>query len=204
MKTENKSIIGIGIDQGIANCGYSVVKLREDDELEVLTSGTIVTKSTYPLSQRCLILFNEIKSLVEEYGAEIIGCEKLFFNPRQSDKKGGRNKSASIVYTNMATGLLYLIAGQYQIPIKEFVPGTVKKALTGNGRAEKEEVEEAVIKAVVHTKEITEPNLNPLKTSHESDAVAIGITTVKYFQNNKDEVLKEHKHKKPRIKKGVK
>jgi crossover junction endodeoxyribonuclease RuvC len=204
IKTENKSIIGVGIDQGVANCGFSVVKLREDNELEVLVSGTIVTKSDYPLPQRMLILFNEISKLVEEYQSDIIGCEKLFFNPNQKDgkKKGGRNKSASIVYTNMATGLLYLIAGQKNVPLKEFVPGTVKKALTGNGRAEKEAVEEAVIEAVLNSK--IEISSETLKTSHESDAIAIGITAVKHFKDHKEEVLSENKHKKPRKRKGVK
>lgn len=204
IKTENESIIGVGIDQGVANCGFSVVKLQEDDEVEVLVSGTIITKSDYPLPQRMLILFTEISKLVEEYQPDIIGCEKLFFNPHQKDgkTKGGRNKSASIVYTNIATGLLYLIAGQHNLPLKEFVPGTVKKFLTGNGRAEKEEVEEAVIEAVLNNK--TEISSETLKTSHESDAIAIGITSVKYYRTHKEEVLSESKHKKPRKKKGVK
>lgn len=204
IKTKNESIIGVGIDQGVANCGFSVVKLREDDQVEVLVSGTIITKSDYPLPQRMLILFNEINRLVQDYKADIIGCEKLFFNPNQKEggKKGGRNKSASIVYTNMATGLLYVIAGQQKVPIKEFVPGTVKKALTGNGRAEKEEVEEAVIEIVLNSAE--EISSETLKTSHESDAIAIGITAVKHFRENKEEILSESKHKKPRKKKGVK
>lgn len=201
---DDKSIIGIGIDQGVANCGYSVVKLREDDEVEVLCSGTIITSSDYPLPQRMLILYNEINQLVSEHKADIIGCEKLFFNPNQksSTKKGGRNKSASIVYTNMATGLLSLIAGQHKLPLKEFVPGTVKKFLTGNGRAEKEAVEEAVLKAVF--KNNGDTNAKTLKTTHESDAIAIGITAVKYFRDHKEEILTLFKHKKPRKKKGVK
>jgi len=193
-----ESIIGIGIDQGIANCGFSIVKLDSDEKIEVLHSGTFVTKSTYPLPQRILILKNSIQKLIEEFDPDIIGCEKLFFNPQQkSTKKQGRNKSASMLYTNMATGVLFLLAGKYELPIKEFVPGTVKKALTGNGRSDKEKVEEAVMK-------IVSDSAFPLTTSHQSDSIAIGITVVKYFRANKEEIKKEHKHIKPRKKKGVK
>ena len=204
IKKNDESIIGIGIDQGVANCGFSVVELHENDELDVLKSGTIITKSDYPLPQRMLLLYSSISQLVKEYKADIIGCEKLFFNPLQKSdtKKGGRNKSASIVYTNMATGLLYLIAGENEIPLKEFVPGTVKKALTGNGRASKESVEEAVIQAVLSSER--EISTDTLKTSHESDGIAIGITSVKYYRDHKEEILKANKHKKPRKKKGVK
>lgn len=182
INAENPSIIGLGIDQGIANCGFSVVELFEDDTIDVLVSGTIETKSTMPLPKRMTVLYDKITALLEEYPVRIIGCEKLFFNPKQKasgDGEGKRNKSASILYTNMATGLLCLIAGQKEIPLKELVPGTVKKYVSGNGRATKEELEEAV-------KRLT-GNEEGFKTNHESDSVGIGITAVKYYKNNQEE-----------------
>lgn len=202
IKTKKKSIIGIGIDQGLANCGYSVVELFENDTMKVLESGTFLTKSTYPLPQRIEILFSEINGLVSSYPVQMIGCEKLFFNQYQKTEKGGvRNKSASIVSTNMVTGIIYLIAGQQKIPLKEFVPGTVKKLVAGHGRATKEALEEAIINIMKNGSNSTE---KPFGTSHESDATGIGIATVKYFRENKEEVLEKNKQIKPRKKKGVK
>ena len=73
----------------------------------------------------------------------------------------------------MATGVLYLIAGEQDLHIKEFVPGTVKKYVAGHGRASKEEVEEAVVSLVTGLdKEIS--------TEHEGDSIAIGITAVRF------------------------
>lgn len=185
---QNTSIIGVGIDQGIANCGYSVVKLNEKEEIKVLKFGTIETDSETPLPQRLMLLYEKIWSLLEAYPVSIIGCEYLFFNPvYSSEQKKKRNKSASIVYTNMATGIIYFIAGQKRIPIRQFVPGTVKKYLAGHGRAKKEEVKQAVLDVIGEE--------TFLKTSHEADAIAIGITAVKYYKDFYEKIKKQKKRK---------
>jgi crossover junction endodeoxyribonuclease RuvC len=191
---EKESIIGIGIDQGIANCGFSIVKLT-GEEVIVLKSGIIETNSKLTLPQRMTLIYSLLIDLVEVYQPEIIGCEKLFFNPRQKaspDGKKGRNKSASIVLTNMATGVINLIAGKKQIVLQEFVPGTVKKYVAGNGRASKEEVI-AAVNYLLRRDNVKE---------HEADATAIAITAVKFYRDTKG-VIPEKKKKK-RSKEGVK
>ena len=120
----NNPIISIGIDQGIASCGYSVVKLTDDD-IEILVSGTIKTPSKDTFGKRLNSIYQKILSLATDYKANIIGCEKLFFNPQM--KGTNRNKSASMMHTNMATAVLHLISDDTKIPIVDFVPGTVKK-----------------------------------------------------------------------------
>ncbi|WPS85375.1 crossover junction endodeoxyribonuclease RuvC (plasmid) [Brevibacillus halotolerans] len=178
MNELERSIIGIGIDQGIANCGFSVVKLYHDDRVVVLKSGIIKTASTITLPQRMTLLYSLLMELVKTYKPEIIGCEKLFFSPRQkvsSNGKKGRNKSASIVMTNMITGIINLIAGQKQVQLQEFVPGTVKKYVTGSGRADKD----AVIAAVKHL--LQRDNVK----ADEADATAIGITAVKFYRDTR-------------------
>ena len=58
--------------------------------------------------------------------------------------------------------------------MNDFPPTTIKKQLTGNGRADKEEI----IKVVEDL--MTKQGLK-VKTNHESDAIAIGITTISSF-----------------------
>jgi len=161
--------IALGIDQGIANCGFAVVREGGGEEdYEVLISGTIKTLAKDGIPKRVKKIYDIITGLITEYNVELIGCEKLFFNPKQA---GGRNKSASILYTNMATGLLNLCAGELEKPIFEYVPGTIKKQITGSGRATKEEVEEALYDLI--------STLIKFKTEHESDAVGIAITALR-------------------------
>lgn len=175
VKFVDKSIIGLGIDQGIAHCGYSVIELTPSNEMNILCSGTLITSSKTELTKRIESIYQTIKTLAEKYNVSIIGCEKLFFSTKQKSETNpkGRNKSASIVYTNMITGILYLIAGQQNIEIKEFVPGTVKKYVTGHGKASKEDVKKAV-EQIVHGLD------KNIETDHEGDSIAIGVTAVKY------------------------
>lgn len=176
MKRVNKSsVISLGIDQGIASCGYAVVEISECGSVNILKSGTLKTAAKLGMPTRIEKIYDCITSMVDDYDISIMGCERLFFNPIQKNASGGkgRNKSASIMYTNMITGVLYLLAQQKNLPIKDFTPGTVKKAVTGNGRATKEEV-------ISRVNEIS-GNLKPIKTEHESDAIAIAITAIRHL-----------------------
>lgn len=163
-------ITGIGIDQGISSCGYGVVELC-NGEIKVLEYGTITSKSTEPTGVRFLKIFEHIEGLIDEYGIVVMGCEKLFFNPIM---KKGRNKSASMMDTNMVTGILWLLSAMKNVKMKSYVPGTVKKYVAGKGTAKKEEVEKAV-KEYMNSAVITKEK----NTEHDADAVGIGITTVK-------------------------
>lgn len=168
-------IIGIGIDQGIANCGFSAIRLNLDDHtLDLLEKGSIVTSSKKSLPERIFLLHDRLYKIIHKYEPSIIGCEKLFFNSKIKEGNRFRNKSASIVYTNMATGILYLIAGQKKVPLHEFAPTTIKKYVTGNGKAEKDQVKKTILNM------FKEPLT--IKNSHESDAIAIGITAVKFYK----------------------
>lgn len=172
------NVVALGIDQGLANLGYSIVEITLNKEnieesLSILNSGTLTTSSKEYLEERLFNIHTIITNLNSNYNTNIIGCEKLFFNPKQ---KTGRNKSASIMVTNMVSGVVFFIAGQNGVCAKDFTPGTVKKYVAGNGRANKEEVIEAVSK-------ICENQGIVPKTEHEADSIAIGITTARYYVN---------------------
>lgn len=170
---ENK-IHGLGIDQGIANCGYSLVSIDENDEIKVLCSGTIKTYAKYTEGRRLQIIVEKLSEVIEGQSVDIIGVERLFFNPVM--KVGKRNKSASMMQTNMVSGAIHLFSEIKNIKIKEFVPGTVKKLITGSGKGTKEDIDRCV-------KEALGTGFKP-KSEHESDATAIAITAAKYAKSN--------------------
>lgn len=187
----------LGIDQGYANCGYSVVEWSPDySEPRVLEMGVIETSAQLEMGERLGIIEEKLMQLATDYQVDAIGCEKLFFNP---PKKEGtdenpyalRNKSASIVNTSMVTGVIHLVSFKKSLWFKDSTPGTVKKQVTGNGRASKDRVyqmvEALIPKEFLYKKQSKkdreaglEPDLRKPK-DHETDAVAIAITTIKEY-----------------------
>lgn len=170
---DGKNIIALGIDQGYANLGYALVKYNiHTNKYNVLSYGTITTNSKDEIQDRLLVIFNKLKDIIIKNNIDMMSCERLFVNgDRQASGNKRRNKSVSIVRTNMSTGIIYLLSSMYGIEIKDFPPTTVKKQLTGNGRADKEEI----IKVVEDL--MTKQGLK-VKTNHESDAIAIAITAI--------------------------
>lgn len=187
----------LGVDQGYANCGYSVVEWSPDyTEPKVLMMGVIETSPDLAMGERLSLIESQLMELVDSYQVQAIGCEKLFFNP---PKKEGteenpyalRNKSASIVNTSMVTGVIHLVSFRKSLWFKDSTPGTVKKQVTGSGRASKDRVYQMVEALIPETflykkqskkkREAGEsPELRKPK-DHETDAVAIAITTIKEY-----------------------
>jgi len=159
----------LGIDQGIANMGYSIL---EDDKL--ITYGCINTTSKDFLEERFFIIYSRIKKIIEEYKPEVICCEKLFYT---SPKEGNRNKSASIIYTNMITGVLAALCGEFEIELRMFVPSKVKKAVCDNGKAEKDEM-------ITKIKSLYTVESDKTKYEHVCDSIAIAFTC--YVENKEN------------------
>lgn len=196
----------LGIDQGYANCGFSVVEWSPNEgEPKILTMGVIETPASLEMGQRLEIIYDQLSELIETYEVEAMGCERLFVNPPKEEGVGEsswiRNKSASIVDASMVTGMIFLLGSQKGVWTQDYVPGTVKKRVTGNGRASKDLVYERVRALIPNEfllkkrqpKNAIEPVLRK-PADHESDAVAIGITTIKdYYEYY---ALKEQEEKK--------
>ena len=180
-------IISVGVDQGIANIGYGVVKVTVDEsgnmEVTLIESGLITTPSDIPMGLRTVQIVDSVMPLVKKYKPQILGCEMLFFSPA---RRGGRNKSASMMYTSMVTGLLHYVSGKTKTPIKEFVPGTIKKLVTGYGRSTKEEMMDTVYEKLNFPKD-TKQN------EHVADAISIAYASCLYYLENKEEVEEERK-----------
>lgn len=187
-----KKITVIGIDQGIANCGYCVMEKTNTYE-KILTMGTIKTTSEWSMGKRLNYIKEKISSLTNIYKPIVIGCEKLFFNPPQSSDNvaGFRNKSASIIYTNMSTAMIILCAYYSDIDYEEIPPPTIKKQITGYGRATKEQIEEVISEQfdeflfdelLIVKKEdslIFYEEIRQKRDEHTFDAVSIALTVAR-------------------------
>lgn len=147
----------IGIDPGIAITGIAFVQDLKGKQT-LIHSEAITTPSTMPTPQRLLSLHKYLKELISKYRPDVAALESLFFNTN--------TKTALIV--GQARGVVQLALTQNNIPIVEYTPLQVKMAITGYGRADKNQIQQ-MVKTILALPKILTPD-------DVADAAAIALT----------------------------
>lgn len=160
-----KKIIILGIDPGIADTGFGVIKI-EKNKSTCLGYGSIKTSAKLALADRLEIINLELVKLIKKYQPNLIAIEELFFCKNA--------KSALIV--GQARGVVVLTAKQNKIPAVEFTPLQVKQAVSTYGHASKEQVQK-MVKLLLNLKELPKPD-------DAADALAIAICAANSTTDN--------------------
>lgn len=150
-------MIILGIDPGIGRTGWGIVRV-EKGKLKAESYGCIETKANSEITGRLQILYDEIGDIIKEYEPDVLAIEDLFFNTNA--------KTALVV--GQARGVVLLIAAQKKLPVTVYTPLQVKMAMTGYGRAEKNQVGE-MVKIILKLSSVPKPD-------DVSDALAIALT----------------------------
>jgi crossover junction endodeoxyribonuclease RuvC len=151
-------VIVLGIDPGTARLGYGVVA-REGSTLQMLDYGCLETIKDRPLEQRLLLIHEGLTDLIETHRPEAMGVERLFFN---------KNVQTAMA-VGQARGVVLLVAAQHGLPVLEYGPHEVKVAVTGYGRAPKDQVQR-MVQLVLSMSELPRPD-------DAADALAVAICT---------------------------
>ncbi len=146
----------LGIDPGMAIVGYGMIGV-EDNQIELLTSGSIQTDKKLDDSKRLLEIYNDLSQIVEKYQPDCASVEQLFFFKNQK----------TIIPVAEARGVILTVLEKYGIPTYSYTPMEVKQVLTGYGRADKKEVEQ-MVKLTLESQELP-------KLDDTVDAIAIAI-----------------------------
>ena len=123
----------LGIDPGMAIVGYGLIEI-ENDNINLVTSGSIQTDKNNSDSKRLLEIYNDLSTIVDKYSPDCASVEQLFFFKNQK----------TIIPVAEARGIILTVLEKYNIPTFSYTPMEVKQVLTGYGRAEKKEVEQMV------------------------------------------------------------
>jgi len=120
----------LGVDPGLNITGFGVVA-ASGPSIRLLDAGTIRTKASDPLTPRLTELYEGISGVIERYGPEVMGLEKVYSHYRHP---------TTAIIMGHARGVLCLAAGIKGIRVESIPASRVKKAVTGNGRASKAQV----------------------------------------------------------------
>lgn len=149
----------LGIDPGTSRIGYGLIT---DRPLKLLDYGVIEIKEK--TNKKFLLLAEEFKKIVDEFKPDIAAMEKIFFAKNQK----------TAIEVAQARGIMMFILLEKKIPVSEYGPQEVKRAVTNYGLADKKGVAKLVGKM-----------LGISLTGHDdaSDALAIAITAIQSSVN---------------------
>jgi crossover junction endodeoxyribonuclease RuvC len=145
-----------GIDPGSDRTGYGCVEV-EGSRHRIILSGAIKTAALASFPEKLLTIHTGLTALLDQCRPDCVAIENVFFasNARSALKLGH------------ARGVAMLAAVEAGLPISEYTPAEVKRAVVGYGRAEKLQVQQ-MVKLLL--------GLTALPTPHDAaDALAVAI-----------------------------
>ncbi len=147
----------LGLDPGLRRTGWGVVEV-EGSRLRLVGCGVLGAPETPPLAVRLMHLHAALVALVAEHAPDEAAVEEVFVNGNgQSTLKLGQARACAL-----------LAPAQAGLPVAEYATTLVKKAVTGVGRAEKDQVGFMVRRLL--------PGMGELAAGHDAcDALAVAI-----------------------------
>jgi len=139
-------LIILGVDPGYGILGYGVLKI-EGNRFHHLAHGVITTPKNLEMHKRLLMLKERFLKIIEEFKPDEVALEELFFfkNVKTALKVGE------------ARGVILLTLAERNIRFEEYTPYQVKKAVTGNGKARKGQVQ-FMMKTLLNLEDIPRPD----------------------------------------------
>ncbi|MCL2329922.1 MAG: crossover junction endodeoxyribonuclease RuvC, partial [Phycisphaerae bacterium] len=153
-----KSRIICGFDPGLRQTGYGVIRVDADNDYELLEAGVLRADPNGPLAQRLAELAMGIDEVLEEYRVQLVGVEQIYTHY-------ARPRTAILMAH--ARGVILLEAARQGCEVIHLPATTIKKHITGHGRATKEQMQRAVIMALGVDK--------PLEPPDVADALAVAM-----------------------------
>jgi len=149
-------MIILGIDPGLATTGYGLINCT-GDKIELIKYGCVKTLAGGEFSIRLLKICSELNKIIKKYRPSKIAVEQIYFCKNV--------KTALLV--GQARGAIILTAINNNLPVSDFTPLQIKQAITGYGRAEKNQIQQ-MLKIILKLKNIPKPD-------DAADALAVAI-----------------------------
>jgi crossover junction endodeoxyribonuclease RuvC len=147
----------LGIDPGLQVCGYAVIE-ADRNRFKLLEAGVCRTNSKLPIEKRLVQIAQDISSLLEKFRPACVAVEDLYSHYAHP-------KTAILM--GHARGVILAQACKDGIDVKSFAATRVKKSLTGNGRASKQQIQRS-IKSFLGLAKMPEP-------ADVADAIAVAM-----------------------------
>ncbi len=147
----------LGVDPGIGRCGWAIIE-ESKGSFSAIAFDCIETSSKTDVSKRLEEVYLEMQRIIKKYSPDSLSIEDLFFT----------NNAKTAFVVGQARGVILLAASQNNLSIGIYTPLQVKMAVTGYGRAEKNQIGQ-MVKTIFKLKEAP-------KLDDTADALAVALT----------------------------
>ncbi|GAB4385351.1 crossover junction endodeoxyribonuclease RuvC [Albidovulum sp.] len=152
----------LGIDPGLRNLGWGVIEIS-GSRLSHVANG-IIRSGEGAMGMRLLALYRGLRTVIAEHAPDAAAIEETFVN------KDG----AGSLKLGQARGIALLVPAEAGLPVGEYAPNRIKKAVVGVGHADKAQV--------AHMVRLQLPGVR-LAGADAADALAVAICHAHYRQS---------------------
>ena len=154
----------LGIDPGLQVCGYACLEADRDTE-RLIEAGVFRTSGNSLIESKLNQIAEDIESLLKKFGPELVAVEELYSHythPRTA------------ILMGHARGVILQRCAQAGIEVKSFSATRIKKSITGNGRASKQQMQRT-IQTLLSLPKVPEPH-------DVADAIAVALCCANTYE----------------------
>lgn len=156
----------LGIDPGLQVCGYACMETETTGD-KLAEAGVFRTTNGKPIETRLNQIAEDITAIIKRFRPDVVAVKQLYSHykhPRTS------------ILMGHARGVILQKCSEHGIEVKSFSATRIKKSITGNGHASKEQMQRGV-KVLMSLPEIPKPN-------DVADAIAAAICCAETMKSN--------------------
>ena len=151
----------LGVDPGLTRCGIGIVDAAiSKQKIDFVAVGVIKSSPDLPLEQRLLEIDRGLRDWITEHKPDVIAVERVF----------SQHNVRTVMGTAQVAGIALVAAAQFGIKVVMHTPSEVKAAVTGSGRARKNQVGD-MVQRILKLEEMPKP-------ADAADALALAICHV--------------------------
>lgn len=147
----------MGVDPGLTRCGVGIIDAGPSRSVQFVSVETINSDKAEAIDARIGTIAKRLEALIAEHRPERLAIERVF----------SQQNLRSVMGTAQISGVVFYLANKHGIPVEMHTPTEVKAAVTGSGRAAKQQVGE-MVKRILQLSEIPKP-------ADAADSLAIAI-----------------------------
>ena len=148
----------LGVDPGLTRCGVGVVDSLPGRRAALVAVGVVRSDPASTIDLRLLRISDQLDGWFDRHVPDVVAVERVF----------AQNNHGTVMGTAQVAGLAMVAAARRGMPVALHTPSEVKAAVTGSGRAGKEQVQ-GMVARILSLRELPQP-------ADAADALALAIT----------------------------